>query len=183
MLFLTGCLAVLGLTFLLGVLAGRQWPRAQSPLSPTAAKAAKEAAPLRGGDRAARPTEPAPTLTFYHELTAPLTSPPPAKSAKPGRVDKPETSKPAPTELPATASPQSAAFTIQVAAYKSKEPAEALRARLASGGLDAYVAQIDATSGARFRVRVGAFATREAAQQVADRIGSERSLSAFVTAR
>ncbi len=68
-------------------------------------------------------------------------------------------------------------------AYKPREPADALRARLAAAGHDAYVAQVDAPGSVRFRVRVGSFATREAAQQVADRIGSERSLSAFVTAR
>src|SRR5688572_20192579 len=87
-LFLTGCLAVLGGTFMLGVMAGRLWPRAPAAQSPTAAKAAKEAAPARPGDKTARPAEPAPTLTFYQELTAPLTSPPPAKPSKPGRVDK-----------------------------------------------------------------------------------------------
>jgi DedD protein len=79
--------------------------------------------------------------------------------------------------------PSQAAFTVQVGAYKAREPAEALRARLAAGGHHAYVVQIDAPGSVRFRVRVGSFATREAAQQVADRIGSERSLSAFVTSR
>lgn len=163
-LFLTGCLAVLGGTFVLGVMAGRLWPRAPAAQSPTTAKAAT-----------ARTAEPAPTLTFYQELTAPLTSPPPAKPSKPGRVDK--------GDKPEAPGPTASAFTVQVAAYKSKEPAEALRARLAAGGLEAYVIQVDAATGARFRVRVGSFATREAAQQIADRIGSERSLSAFVTSR
>jgi len=188
-LFLTGCLAVLGGTFMLGVMAGRLWPRAPAAQSPTTAKAAKEALPARPGDKTARTAEPAPTLTFYQELTAPLTSPPPAKPSKPGRVDKGDKPEAAPKPERATMpeapgpGPTASAFTVQVAAYKSKEPAEALRARLAAGGLDAYVIQVDAASGARFRVRVGTFATREAAQQIADRIGSERSLSAFVTSR
>jgi len=145
--------------------------------------------PARAGDRGGRPTEPAPALTFYSELTAPLTAPPPAKPAKPPRVERsakldaaPKNEGTAATEIPRPA-PNQAAFTVQVGAYKAKEPAEALRARLAAGGHDAYVVQIDAPGSVRFRVRVGSFATREAAQQVADRIGSERSLSAYVTSR
>jgi len=182
-LFLVGCLAVLGGTFMLGVVAGRFWPRPPSSQVPTAAKGARELSPARAGDRGARPPEPAP------ELTAPLTAPPPAKPAKPPRVERsakldaaPKNEGTAATEIPRPA-PNQAAFTVQVGAYKAKEPAEALRARLAAGGHDAYVVQIDAPGSVRFRVRVGSFATREAAQQVADRIGSERSLSAYVTSR
>jgi DedD protein len=188
-LFLVGCLAVLGGTFMLGVIAGRFWPRPPSSQGPTAAKGAKEASPARAGDRAARLAEPAPTLTFYQDLTAPLTSPPPVKPSKAPRVEKSDKPDAAPTtegtaapEIPRPA-PNQAAFTVQVGAYKAREPAEALRARLAAGGHPAYVVQIDAPGSVRFRVRVGSFATREAAQQVADRIGSERSLSAFVTSR
>ena len=182
-LFLVGCLAVLGGTFMLGVVAGRFWPRPPSSQVPTAAKGARELSPARAGDRGARPPEPA------SELTAPLTAPPPAKPAKPPRVERsakldaaPKSEATAATEIPRPA-PNQAAFTVQVGAYKAKEPAEALRARLAAGGHDAYVVQIDAPGSVRFRVRVGSFATREAAQQVADRIGSERSLSAYVTSR
>ena len=188
-LFLVGCLAVLGGTFMLGVVAGRFWPRPPSSQVPTAAKGSRELSPARAGDRGARPPEPAPALTFYSELTAPLTAPPPAKPAKPPRVERsakldaaPKNEGTAATEIPRPA-PNQAAFTVQVGAYKAKEPAEALRARLAAGGHDAYVVQIDAPGSVRFRVRVGSFATREAAQQVADRIGSERSLSAYVTSR
>ena len=188
-LFLVGCLAVLGGTFMLGVIAGRFWPRPPSSQGSTAARGAKEAPPTRAGDRAARLAEPAPTLTFYQDLTAPLTSPPPVKPSKPPRAEKSDKPDAAPTtegtaapEIPRPA-PNQAAFTVQVGAYKAREPAEALRARLAARGHPAYVVQIDAPGSVRFRVRVGSFATREAAQQIADRIGSERSLSAFVTSR
>jgi DedD protein len=186
MLFLVGCLAVLGGTFLLGFIAGRFWPRPPSIV--VAARGAKEAS---------RPTEPAPALTFYQELTAPLASPPPPppKPSKPLRAEKPEKPEavlkveaaPKP-DLPAAVeaakpTPSPGAFTVQVGAYKAREPAEALRARLGAAGYEAYVAQVDAPGSARFRVRVGSFAAREAAQQVADRIGRDRSLSAFVTSR
>src|SRR5262249_39569145 len=85
-LFVGGRLGVLGATFMGGVMAGRLWPRQSSPRSATVAK---ESAPARGADRPARPTEPAPALTFYQDLTAPLTAPPPpAKAAKPGRLEQ-----------------------------------------------------------------------------------------------
>ena len=72
---------------------------------------------------------------------------------------------------------------MQVGAYKAREPAEALRARLAATGHDAYIADGQGRSGTRFRVRVGAFATREAAQEFAARIAAERLVSTFVTTR
>src|SRR2546425_10407372 len=137
-LSLVGCLAVLGGTFMLGVMAGRFWPRPPSSQGPTAARGAKEGSPARGGDRAARQAEPAPTLTFYQDLTAPLTSPPPVKPAKPPRIeksgDKPDaapTEGTAAPEIPRPA-PNQAAFTVQVGAYKARQPAEALPARLAA---------------------------------------------------
>ena len=186
-LFLVGCLAVLGGTFVLGVVAGRFWPRAPSAQN---GAAAKETTGARGGDRTARAAEPAPTLTFYQELTAPLTSPPPAKPSKSARGekgDKPADGMPKPDRMTTPEvsgpTPNQAAFTVQAGAYKAREPAETLRARLAAGGHDAYVVQVDAPGGVRFRVRIGAFATRDAAQEAADRISRERSLSAFVTAR
>ena len=190
-LFVVGCFGVLGATFMAGVMAGRFWPRQPSTPSATVAK---ESAPARGVDKPARPTtEPAPALTFYQDLTAPLTAPPPpVKAAKPGRLEKVEridkaeaAPKPERAALPETSVPASpGAFTIQVGAYKAREPAEALRARLAAVGHDAYVAEIDASGSVRYRVRVGSFATREAAQAAADKIvGAERKLSAFVTAR
>ncbi len=77
----------------------------------------------------------------------------------------------------------SGGFTVQVGAYKAREPAEALRARLATAGHDAYVVETDGSGGVRFRVRVGAYDTREAAQEAAVRIAADRTLSTFVTAR
>jgi cell division protein FtsN len=196
MLFVVGCLGVLGATFMLGVMAGRFWPRTQPAQTITAEKESVPARagdkPTRPGDRTARPAETGPALTFYQDLTAPLTAPPPAKAAKPGRADKSdkpanvEAPKPERAALPEASAPASSpgAFTIQVGAYKAREPAEALRARLVAAGHDAYVAEIDASGSVRYRVRVGSFATRDAAQLAADKIvASERKLSAFVTAR
>jgi cell division protein FtsN len=209
-LFLVGCLGVLGLSFALGVVTGRSWPRSSTPIT-VVAKGAKEPS---------RPSEPAPALTFYQELTAPLSSPPPPAKSKPPRVEPqhlgtpradavradtpraeaPRAEKsdkldvasqadavaaaaPATPPAPAKPAPGQTTFTVQVAAYKAREPADALRAKLAAGGYEAFVVQVDTPGSARYRVRVGAFSTRESAQQVAERIVGERSLPAFVTSR
>jgi cell division protein FtsN len=57
-----------------------------------------------------------------------------------------------------------------------------MRQHLAASGLEAYVANIAGHDGqARFRVRIGAFKSREEAAAAADRLRGQRSLSAFVT--
>lgn len=188
-LFLAGCFGVLAVTFMLGVVTGRFWPRTPSvPLSVVA----------KGAREPSRPAEPAPALTFYQELTAPLSSPPPPKPSRPPRVEPPRAESPrveksdkpdvtpkadAVAAAPAKPAPGQPTFTVQVAAYKAKDPADALRAKLAAAGYEAYVVQVDTPGSARYRVRVGSFAARESAQQIADRIVGERSLPAFVTSR
>src|SRR5687768_11097547 len=68
-----GLLTILGSTFGAGVYTGRRW----GPPAPVKSEAARK-------DGTERPKPPAtPTLTFYQELTAPLTAPPPAKPAQP----------------------------------------------------------------------------------------------------
>jgi len=178
LLVLVGCAVVLGGTFLLGVAAGRRWPAFPFPGRP-AATAAREA-PSPAADRRARAPEPGPTLTFYQELTAPLTSPPvPPRAAKPAaRAEKavrPERGdRPAPAET---------RYTIQVAAYRARGQADLLQRRLAAGGHAAYVVEGEGPGGVRYRVRVGTFPTREAAQEAAVRVAREESLTAFVTTR
>jgi cell division protein FtsN len=69
-----GCLGVLGATFGVGVYAGRYWTRASLTSTASATPAGE-----RAGARGARP---APPLTFYQELTAPLGEPAPAAMPK-----------------------------------------------------------------------------------------------------
>ncbi len=179
-LLVVGCLAVLGGTFALGVMAGRHWPGSPAAKSEAGARTLRE----KDRDRGARAPEPTPTLTFYQELTAPLTAPPPARPPKP-RAEKNELAKPdAPNGEAGGAAPAAGQFTIQAGAYKAREPADALRARLAAQGHDAYVVESESPAGVRFRVRVGSFPTREAAQAAAARLGAgERAPSTFVTTR
>jgi cell division protein FtsN len=75
-----------------------------------------------------------------------------------------------------------APWTIQVAAFKNRKQAEDMRQHLAASGLEAYVANIAGRDGqARFRVRIGAFKSREEAAAAADRLRGQRSLTTFVT--
>src|SRR3989442_2600274 len=75
LLVLVGILTVLAATFGAGVYTGRIW----SARAAVVAAHAPETEPARRGPgRGGRPPEaPAPPLTFYPELTAPLTPPPP----------------------------------------------------------------------------------------------------------
>lgn len=181
-LFVMACLVALGLTFLLGVLVGRQWShRSAAGAARIAAPPATQGARPRArrlGERDAE--EPASQiqdkLTFYQTLTAPLTAgpPPPSKRALA------ESSR----AVSSTATPEHAVgasdvrYTIQVAAFRSRAQADKLRATL---GGDAYVAEIGVGLGAPFRVRVGSFATRAEAEAQSARLRAEHSLSAFVT--
>ncbi len=198
LLFAFGCLVVLGVTFGLGVLVGRHSGR-PSAATPTATATAAEG--RRGSSTPdARPAPPAPTLTFYQELTAPLGSPGPAPSVKgsrPGQAAKPKpeaaptttAAPPAPKPVPVDAheTPRAGTaegrFTVQVGAYRSRGPAEAQRASLAAAGHDAFIVETESAGEARYRVRFGSFTTREAAMEAAARLGGERALSTYVTAR
>jgi cell division septation protein DedD len=210
LLFLLGCLVVLGGTFGLGLVVGRHWGRPPAPaavgedeaLTTRVPDAARGRAGASGGrDRA---SDGLPALTFYRELTAPLASSPPPAASRPPKasVTKGETadaaaaatlppraaggsvraapgreSTPAPLT---TNSPVEERFTVQVGAYKDRTSAEALRARLAAAGHEAYIVERDAGGGARYRVRVGSFASRQAATEAAARL---HPLAAYVTTR
>jgi cell division protein FtsN len=90
--------------------------------------------------------------------------------------------RPAPAKV--TEVPAPSALTLQVGAFKSRGPAESLQRSLSAAGFDAYVAEIGGEGeGARYRVRVGSFRSREEAARMAERLRAERSLTAFVTAK
>lgn len=200
-------LVILGLTFALGLLVGRQWARQTASVmaAPSVSEAARKAAaapPARRGGIAAdvmadRAPEPAEKLTFYQTLTEPLDAPgAPRPESRPVAVRAPAapSAAPAPAVValppaagkaspPAPSSvPSASVWTVQVGAYKTRRQADDTRQHLAASGLDAYVASVAAKSGqARFRVRVGTYPSREEAAAAAERIRAERSLTTFVT--
>lgn len=201
-LILLGFVVVVGLVFTAGVLAGRHWPRLLPSLGAASASRVEPDA-RRVGERG-RGSPPAPVLSFYQELRAPITADPLPPKPRPSRLarpetpnpetPKPETSRPPTPEadpMPAVVAARPAAgpalperrFTIQVAAFKTRPQAETMRRALVDGGYDAYVSDSESPSGARYRVRVGAYPTRDDAQQVAQRLAAERRVTTFITAR
>lgn len=191
-----GFCTVLAVTFLVGLFAGRQWPRLLPWVG--AAGVAAEAPGRRGPERAAPARTPEPPLTFYQELTAPLE---PRAPGRPGQTQRP--AAPGPEARPARASGPAAGpppsqtgvvaaspdagsatrYTVQVAAFKARAPAAALSARLAAAGWDAYLSEAGGADGARYRVRVGAFSSREAAHEAAQRLAAAERLRPYVTLR
>ncbi len=74
------------------------------------------------------------------------------------------------------------AWTVQVSAYRSRALAEELRSRLAARGFDAHVfPSITEDGRPRYRVRVGAYASRNDAERVASELRTERGLNPLVT--
>ena len=201
LLVLIGILTILVVTFGAGVYAGRIW-MARSTV--TVARVTEADTGRRAPSRGVKlPETPSPQLTFYHELTAPLTAPPPPP--KPAKAVPPLLSPPRPgvpsdavagrdgattiSGRPPTdradlaAPPTTSRFTVQVAAYRVRPQAEALRESLASAGHDARVVEGDAR-GPVYRVQVGEFPTREAARALAARLTGERSsVAPIVTPR
>jgi len=193
---LLGCFTVLGVTFTAGVVAGRHWPSLLPSIGwprdagPRAAARAPAARPGLGGPATgtARPAEAPPVLTFYQELTAPLTAPPPpAKPRAVERAPRPESVRGdgAGAADARPARPDRAAgerrFTVQAGAFKTREQAEALRTKLFTAGHDAHVVEVDGA--ARYRVRVGSFTSREEASRAARAVTATAGLPTYVTLR
>jgi cell division protein FtsN len=103
-----------------------------------------------------------------------------AAFATPTTTPKPSTPPPAPTPAPASAPAPAPAkgggYTIQVAAYATRGPADALAAKLTARGLPARVWG----TAAPFRVRVGRYPTHAAAESAAADLKSKQ-IEGFVT--
>ena len=173
-LALVGVLAVLGVTFAAGALTGRFSLRP----SPSVASA-------KTVERAAKPAPaPQPELTFYRELTAPLTPPPlppkPAAKAAPKRESAPPPTAEGAASA-ATSRPDAGRYTVQVGSYNVRAQAEAMRARLAVAGHEVHIAEGEAAGVTRYRVRIGTYATAEEARQAAVRLASEAHVATYVT--
>jgi len=211
-LFTAGAV-IMGLTFTLGVLVGRQWSRPVAAASADSG-ARKTVPPGKRGGLWGADLEPPPQvdqkLTFYRTLTAPLSrgsvdasqrpeakvqpAPEPAR-AEPSPPPYPYTSrgetlveKPAAPEAeaaPARAQADAAGlWSVQVAAFRTQGPAASLHKQLREAGFDAYVAPAVASDGqTNYRVRVGTFESKAEAQRMVERVRGERSQAAFITPR
>jgi cell division protein FtsN len=110
-------------------------------------------------------------------------APEPGAGPRPVRAAKAPAARPAPAQLAGPApGGDGDAWTVQVSAYRSRALAEELRSRLAARGFDAHVfPSITEDGRPRYRVRVGAYASRNDAERVASELRTERGLNPLVT--
>ena len=181
-----GCLVVLMVTFTLGVAAGRRWPSGLplpglggAPAAPAATAAVPAAtagvrserdttrrAEGRSLDKGKATTDAAPVLTFYRELTAPLTPPtPPTRGVVTRDVRPAETVKLAETTKPA----QRPAETVRPVTSDASAVVEAPPREAVTAGASGASASVG-VSGPRFTVQVGAFRGRAQAEALRARL-------------
>jgi cell division protein FtsN len=99
-------------------------------------------------------------------------------STDPGREAATEARREAMTD-----DPSGRRFTIQVGAYRARETADAVRARLAGSGQEVYITESEGPEGVRYRVRVGSFVSHDAARTAAAKLAAERQVPTYVTTR
>jgi DedD protein len=92
--------------------------------------------------------------------------------------------RPLPEASPRAAAPASSGggqVVIQVFSSPEKDQAERIQKRLASGGQKAFLSPVDVGGRTMYRVRIGPFATRDAAQQVAEQVRKGYKLDTWIT--
>jgi cell division protein FtsN len=163
-------LAVLGLTFALGVLVGRQWSRPQPSLAQVSRPEAEPAAERRPQTRrsalvesaAERAREGGERLTFYQTLTAPLGVSATAPEAR-ARAEAPARPEHARADLP----PRPDAVARTEAAARPENPGREAGPRVASSPAPAPPARpapATAPEPSAWTVQVGAFKERAPAE-------------------
>lgn len=144
------------------------------PVARPAAKAQVAAAPAQKAEPKPKPTAPLPKPA----APPPKPAPPPKAAAEP-KNNKPAATPSAPAPVPAAQSaastPQAGRFTVQVAAFRESSSADRLVVRLRAKGYPVYALRSDTPNGpALYRVRVGAFANRAAAEKVLKKLGNDQ---------
>ncbi len=186
-----GALVILGVVFVLGLNVGKQIGMRQ-------AEVAVAPGDLEALDRAPAPAPAAKEpLTFHDRLTkeAPPAAPPPPAAA-PNPPPSSPTASPTPASPPAAKAepppaPPAKAFeakppptdrpwTVQLAAAQERAEAERTAARFAA--LNPRIEQAEVPGRGRFwRVRVGAFETKQAAERYLRDVARETGAKGFVT--
>lgn len=130
---------------------------------------------------------PAPQPTTNTAPPAQPTSSQPTPRPEPTRAEAPPQSRPAPppkTE-PATASPPaslSAGFVVQVFSTRDETQARKVLQRLKGAKHNAFLSAVEVTGQTMYRVRVGPFSERDAADRVAAQVRRQMKLDPWVTA-
>ena len=134
------------------------------------------------------PTVPPPTAPGARGATNPTTTQPVSLApAKPPERGGRQESPPAPhtsVSRPSKglAQPADAGYSVQVGSFRAREDAERLRLRLVQKGHAVWVQpSIVAGQGIWYRVRVGSFSDRAAADRAAQRLATQERLSVMVS--
>jgi cell division septation protein DedD len=126
---------------------------------------------LSGGDTPVKPKEePRPPVTVPEDV------PPPAAPVTAEAKPAPRTAPEAGPKVPTTGQP--GAWVIQVSALRSRQAAAEWVQRLISKG---YPAFLDDSAPGVFRVRVGRFKDRAAAERIAGRLEKEESTKSVIS--
>lgn len=176
---------ILGLTFTLGLLVGRQWARGSAAsVTPSASEAVRKASatpPRRGGiaaetmaDRTPEPTE---KLTFYQTLTEPLNAGgPPRPEAKPVTVKVSASAPPAAVKVSAPGAPATPAPSpVSTPAPAAPPVTVSLPPAPGKGGATTPPAPITSP----WTVQVGAFKNRRQAEDTRQHLAAT-GLEAYV---
>lgn len=125
---------------------------------------------------------PVPEVTTAAELPVPeapatAAAPPPVEDPVPVKAE-PVAKQPAPKPKPAV---PAGSWVIQVGSFSQQLNASGLRDRLQKTGYNSRLQEISAGNGKAWRVLVGPFETRAAAEKQRDRITGEHHMKGIVT--
>ena len=125
-------------------------------------------------ETATQPVTPKPRVTAEPSPAPPVTTPSataPPVAAPPAAASPAAVAKPAPGTL---------FYSIQVGSFRSAEQAHSLREQLLKKGYEARVGLAMASGAAWYRVRVGRYADRDAADKTAQRLRDSENVSVLV---
>lgn len=117
---------------------------------------------------------------------APAAAPAPAPAAKPAgpapTAGKPPVAASASAKPPAATAASASGFAVQLAAPAEESAAIALRDRARAAGFASFVQRVDTDDGARYRVRVGPVADRDAANALRAAVNQKLGIGGNIVA-
>jgi cell division septation protein DedD len=129
-------------------------------------------------------TEPAPSaapVAAAKVEAPPAAAPKPEPKKAPAKAEKKEEPKKVAKKEPAK-SASAGKFTVQVSAFQNRAQADHLVSNLKNKGYDAYIAQATIPGkGVWYRVRIGKYPNRDAAQSTANTLKRKEGISTYVT--
>lgn len=165
-----------------------QLDRNDQTLGASPNETAGQGAETGSGEEASTAPEPAPPAAVERPVEKPAPVKPVAADTKPAKkpedAKKPQdTKKPAKTERAekGDSEPPKGSYVVQVFSTTEKDQAVKVRSRLVGGGEKAYLSPVKASKGTMYRVRIGPFSSRDAAQKVADKVRKGYKLDTWVT--